>query len=174
MDSIDPLEEEPQASETPREPEGLEPPPIPENIQKRREEELEEETGPPDPPKKKPRKPIEKIPCPKCGKKYSKQVLMYRTHKCEVPVFPDDDVAPAPAAPAAPAAPDDPAPAAPEPDSVPDPAPGPQETEKNDYDSEGRPFQPPLSSEALSLMFKQARDDKRAAKRRLYAQSMFG
>ena len=86
---------------------------------------------------------------------------MYRKHKCEVPVFPGDDdvdscVAPAPV---------DPAPVDPEP--APDPAPvelapGPPEVEQK------------LTGEAISLIFKQARDEKRAAKRRLYAQSMFG
>ena len=48
-------------------------------------------------PKRKPRKPIEKLPCPKCGKKYSKQVLQYRTHKCESPVFEPEEAPPPPA-----------------------------------------------------------------------------
>ena len=107
-------------------------------------------------PKKKPRKLIEKIPCPKCGKKYSKQVLQYRTHKCEVPVFPDDDgddrdscvVPPA----AEPAPPRDTAPPEPFPEAAPVNAP---------------------SRENVSILIKQERDERRAAKRRMIASHMF-
>ena len=101
-------------------------------------------------------KPIEKLPCPKCGKKFSKEVLQHRTHKCEPPVFEDDpEEAPAPSPPP------------PEPDSGPSLA--------DDYDEEGRPFQPPaqLTRESLSLLIKQERDAKREAKRRMYASQMF-
>ena len=111
-------------------------------------------------PKKKPRKPIEKLPCPKCGKKYSKQVLQYRTHKCEPPVFED--------------APEE----APPPPAPPPPGPAVRQTGPSlgdDYDEEGRPFLPPaqLTRESMSLLIKQERDAKREAKRRMHASQMF-
>ena len=106
-------------------------------------------------PKKKPRKPIEKLPCPKCGKKYSKQVFQYRTHKCDPLVFGDD----------------------PE-EAPPPPEPAVRQTGSSlgdDDDEEGRPFQPParLTCESLSLLIKQERGAKREAKRRMYASQMF-
>ena len=81
-------------------------------------------------PKKKPRKPIEKLPRPKCGKTFSKEVLQYRIHKCEPPVFEDDPQAsPAPAPPP-------PEPAVRQIASLGGAGP----SLGDDYDEEGRPF----------------------------------
>ena len=93
---------------------------------------------------KKPRKPIEKLPCPKCGRKFSKQVLMYRTHKCEPPVLPQDE-----------------------------PPPPPQELER-EATATRTPEEPQTPEpESLSVLIKRERDAKREAKRQLYRAHMF-
>ena len=145
------IEAEPLKEDEPlKEAEPKEDEPLQEDEAKEDETEPLKEDETEAPPPKKPQKPIEKLPCPKCGRTFAKQVLMYRTHKCEPPVLPQDEP--------------------PQPPQEP-----PQEPPELVREATAAPIpeEPKPEMESLSVLIKRDRDAKRQAKRQLYRAHMF-